>query len=189
MMVDKARKLEVGFRWALEKSPSYVMPMDADDLVDRNLVDFAVQRNEGNGYYVAKGFAHKPSRRWCIEIDNFDEICGTSSAIRVSAARGALRRKSDWFWEVMQLGHHVRRQAMAAAGRPLARVPFRAVVYSVGTGQNHSGDFWRNRFGSLRKAPQALLALRPVSGRMRECFPGIEDNPRRLAMGDGRNVL
>ncbi|OAM87864.1 hypothetical protein AW736_20215 [Termitidicoccus mucosus] len=71
--------------------------------------------------------------------------------------------------ELLKWGHHIIKARMEATNRPLLPIPFRPVVYMVGTGDNDSGfslKGWRSKKIMLKK----LLGLRPLTARLRREF-------------------
>jgi hypothetical protein len=58
MCADKAVKLSIGSKWAIERGCDQIMFTDADDLVSRHTLQFAMRRPTENGWYVYDQYRH-----------------------------------------------------------------------------------------------------------------------------------
>jgi hypothetical protein len=137
---DKARKRRFAAAWLRDemRDPQvYVMFLDADDLVHRDLVRYVVEGGNGSylvdrGYFVdvAAGLVHR--RR-----TDFHEACGSSFVCRFE------RDELPSSWDDLsapfsrfgaspeQRGHQDYDEVAAELGRPPISIPFPAVAYLV----------------------------------------------------------
>lgn len=139
---------------------AYVMFVDADDLVSHRLVAHIRERNNPFGHYVAKGYAFDTQRRLMSELPtesgeniSFHYVCGTSFILRLSAKdRRNLRGPKSYFACVLRKGHPGVRRFSIAEGRPLAPIPFPAVIYVRNYGSNMSErpDYYSEATRALR---------------------------------------
>ena len=128
---DKRRRLVAeiaqGFR-----GDAYYMQYDADDILHPDFVAHLRTDNNGRGYVVDKGYFVSLSAPGMAPLDRFNRHCGSSSAVyvdfRESRAHEAL---------LVQHRSHIKIAEISALyGQPLEPVPFRAVLYMTGHGQN-----------------------------------------------------
>jgi hypothetical protein len=167
---DKRLRLAAGveaiFERAAGESDTVIMPMDADDLLSVRLVEFGESAEADNGFVVSRGYLHHPASRLLYTHNRFHTLCGSCEAFRIRRGNrvmfGAPGELIDLF---KKHGHGGRPLAMSERGTPLTGVPFRGAVYSLSTGDNHSG----NRLG-LRWKPWRMV---PVSLGLRNEFPGL----------------
>lgn len=165
---DKASKISIGLIAAADYHPDYVMIIDADDYVSRDLAAF-VRDNPGRpGWYVDDGWVYSRWRGAYRETSSFWAKCGSCYIVDwdayevpqdldVTASQEDLRKAfGKKFWRI--IGAH--RDALtyhASQDRYLDPLPFRGAVYVQDTGENHSGT------------TMPRLA-RPITEEMREEF-------------------
>lgn len=163
-IADKGTKIGIGLIAAREYDPTSVMIFDADDFVHRDLVTFVNARPASPGWYVDKGWIYSASRNGYKHQDRFNRTCGTCFVLPYSAYKvpsdlgtdATQQEITDAYGDILPsiLGAH--RNALewhADRGRMLIPLPFRAAVYHVDTGENHSLKSlpgvirpWRERF-------------------------------------------
>jgi len=174
---DKGTKLGIGLLKAREFSPTHVMSFDADDFVHRNLAATIHDHPDHDGWVVREGLMYSKARNSYIAQHQFNRACGTSFIIpfdayavpvdldvsasqeqvasgfgeRLSAIMGAHRNAEAWFRD---------------HGRTLQPFPYRAAVYHVDTGENHSGKSLAAGLARpLSSAVQRDFGIQPSSGR------------------------
>lgn len=154
MMGDKYSKLKEGLSIVLDDPESrFVMFVDHDDMIHRDVADFALTRSEEvtGGFAVTKGYTWIPGEDCFRELDGFARVCGSCNAVRISEEERASwirtrdvnqafsgdaeSRAAHWLYA----GHGNMMSRLQAAGRTTGKFPFRGAVYVVGTGSNHSG--------------------------------------------------
>lgn len=128
---DKANKILAGYKKALEYKPTYLMVVDADDLISNKIAGFALKNKQNApGWYVKKGYYYREGARYLfINKKAFNKFCGTCIIIR-----------SDLFPQLVQqepflyYNHYTME---LAGGERLAPLPFAGALYSMGNGENH----------------------------------------------------
>ncbi|MBF4572935.1 glycosyltransferase family 2 protein [Herbiconiux sp. VKM Ac-1786] len=168
---DKGTKLGIGLIAAAEYDPTHVMIFDADDFVHRDLAKFVQDNPAHPGWVVREGWMYSRARNAYVAQSNFNRTCGTSFVVPFEAygVPGDLSVTASQ--QEIAAGYADRLSAIMGAhrdaeawhrdhGRVLAEFPFRAAVYHVDTGENHSA--------------KSLSGLaRPYDERLRRDF-GIE---------------
>lgn len=147
---DKGTKMGIGLIAARDHAPDYVMIIDADDFVHRDLVAFTVANAGSPGWYVSRGWRYSGSRNVYRSLRAFNLQCGSAyilpfaayavpGDVSVTLGQGAV---FDVFGDRVAtiMGSHMRVVKWARShGYPLTPLPFRAAVHHVDTGENHSG--------------------------------------------------
>lgn len=150
VLLDKGSKLVVGLLAALETAPNHIMFFDADDVVSRRLAALSRQSPDADGWRISRGWRWVSDRRSIRAQPEFHRHCGTGHVVhrRHYPLPSSLAVSSSQDDIVEALGERLRRHFgshlhisddLAAAGHPLAEVPFPGALYRVATGENHSG--------------------------------------------------
>lgn len=141
---DKPRKLRFLVRDAA-KGPArdgYIFPLDGDDLLHPSLLAHVVRDNNGHGYLMDRGYLISlsdglvaPAMDPALTGRNTTPLhlqCGSTSILRFD-----LRRGRGAAIPVLARGKHREvPDRMARFGQHLRPVPFPAVLYNVGHGEN-----------------------------------------------------
>jgi hypothetical protein len=162
-MADKWLKVKRGLIEVRRLAPAYVMVVDADDCVHRDLSRWATPNRSPHGWVLNTGYIWNRDSRWLLIQQRFDEYCGTSSIVRCEKAD--LPRSMDEPNEqfpILRFGHTVIVQGCASLGTPLRRLPFPGAVYNVATGENDSSVNLRS-WSSRRLVLQRLFRYRPLT--------------------------
>ena len=149
---DKGTKLGIGLAAARAFNPDFVMFVDADDFVHRDIAAYVHDHADSPGWVIRQGWMYSRSRNAYALRRRMFRICGssfilpfeaydlpdhllvTSSQDEVADALGddALQQvigEHRYAWEWWQ-----------KRGRKLDTLPFPGAVYHVETGENHSGS-------------------------------------------------
>ncbi len=149
---DKTRKTDTGFDFVTTQSSgkdNFVMLLDADDLLNKHLVEYVSKHAQENGWYIGDGYEYSYSTGKIIPLQKifgrlrFDAVCGSSFIVKLNEKTA----------KAILSGHDFVAQNCAKAGFPLQKLPFRGAVYVINTGNNHS-----------------LLSIAPKTG-WRKYFP------------------
>ncbi len=160
---DKARKRRLAAAWLREQlvgEDLYVMFLDADDLIHRDLVAHVLQQGR-QSYLVDQGYVLDASAGvlW-RRREGFHRICGSSfiCAFRSDELPSSWDDERSPFAQFGaspdQRGHQDYDLVAAELGRPPVRFPFPAVVYLA----NHTESRWSQRTGE-RRHPAAVRDL------------------------------
>jgi hypothetical protein len=147
---DKGSKIGIGLIAGRQFAPSSVMIFDADDFVHRDLAAFVNGHPGAPGWVVADGWVYSRARNGYRRQKSFNGTCGTCYVLpyEVYAVPDHLEVTAsqdevvDAFGEVLTNTMGAHRNALSwhrSRGRILEPLPFRAAVYHVDTGENHSG--------------------------------------------------
>lgn len=133
--LDKGRRVHAGMLAAA--GSRYLMVVDDDDFISRDLVAF-VRRNSGaNGWFIKRGYVWQDGGKLMIMHQNFHSYCGTSLIVRSDLYNLSATADEDSIKRTF--GSHVYVKAdLERAGTPLAPLPFIGAIYRVGHPGAHS---------------------------------------------------
>lgn len=148
---DKGTKIGIGLIAAGQFEPEYVMQVDADDFVHRDLVSFIGRHPGRPGWVLKRGVMYSRSRNCYTPQRQLFRICGTSFIVPLEAyevpaelsVTATQREIAAAFGDGLEqvLGNHrYSLEWWQQRGRVLAPLPFSGAVYQVDTGENHSGS-------------------------------------------------
>lgn len=129
MRRDKGRKKkEIGMH--LRKlGGGYLMFLDSDDLVHKDLVKHVLEQGSPNGYIIYSGFEYNSGSSRLMLHKNFNHICGSCGIFRLDPED--LPKDADdneCFFSKLQ-SHKEFENVCRAHGRPLTPIIFPAAVY------------------------------------------------------------
>lgn len=126
----------------------YYMQFDADDILHPDFADYILQDHNGSGYLVDKGHFVALATKQVIPLDDFSSYCGSCAAVYVD-----FRRHRHFVGFLNQHRSHTQIASQCVAyHRPLDLVPFHAVLYITGHGENMFG-----RRGQLETRTRKLI--------------------------------
>ena len=205
---DKGSKIGIGLVAARQFAPENVVFFDADDFLHRNLTKFVSAHPEINGWVIEDGWIYSRARNGYAKQNEFNRTCGTCYVLPYDLFQispdlhvGSTQREVvESFGELLPniMGaHRNATQWLGERGVVLERVPFRAAVYHVDTGENHSGKElpgvvrpWR----SMLAEEFAIASSKPPGRTLASCFgprafrQSVQHSVRRLAFVRRRAV-
>ncbi len=165
-MLDKGLKLSaIGMR-VRQAGGGFVMPVDADDLVHRRVVEHVRSHPQADAFIGDWGYDLDRRRRRLIPAPRFDRSCGTCAALRLAPEQlpATLDEPDPEARFLIRAGHHNWRPRLAAAGARVLGFPFPVAVHVLHTGDNESlrtGDVgWKRRLLRRLMPAHALTAER-----------------------------
>jgi hypothetical protein len=174
--VDKYAKLRVALLHAARYAPCYVMKLDADDLLHRELVEFIVANDNRNGYYIDKGYIWQSGSKFLKPLDRFHQVCGSSNILYLNSGDFPSNEAGSFSDPlIMRLGHNITVSHFEDEGRPLMPLPFRAAIYRLGHGENITAKLsdesagaankpnWRFYVGSIVSKLRSLVTRKRIT--------------------------
>jgi hypothetical protein len=144
---------------SFEDGGVFVFPVDADDLVNKHIAEYANSHSDANGFKSHKAYMHRKGRRY---LDITPYFGGTMNVMKLyksdliaempdtslcfDYATACILHKSPVRWT----DHEVEQQ-FADLGRPLSYFPFKSTIYLVGTGDNLSDSDPNNKKSSTKR--------------------------------------
>jgi hypothetical protein len=150
LRLDRGCKYLVGLAHAARFAPDHVMFFDADDFVSNRVAAFANAHAAAAGWYIPQGYVYDEELALFGRLDNFHLICGTSHIVRYDALPmpEGVRDDATQEWILEHVAHRFLFETLgshrwlvedlAARGHVLEPMPFRAALYFIGNGENHT---------------------------------------------------
>ena len=152
---DKVSKVFAGILHGEKYRPTYVMLLDADDLISSKISQYVNSHPGENGWYINKGFIYGDGGALVRWTRIFHMKCGSSFIFSWELLRKLMNVPQDFPSEPTQaqiwasLDTNFLREAFAIhrrtesyfreLGFPLKKFPFPAGIWVLDTGENHSG--------------------------------------------------
>ncbi len=147
---DKGTKIGIGLVKAREFDPTHVMIFDADDFASNRIAAHVHAQRPELVHVVHDGYMYSRSRSTIRQISEFNRTCGTCFVIpwsvcrfpddpRLDATQGQIAGPYGEFLPRILGAHRNAEEWLIEQGSVVTPFPFRAAVYHVDTGENHSG--------------------------------------------------
>ncbi len=172
MRRDKGRKKrEIAMRLR-SLGGGYLMILDADDLVHKDLVKYALEANAPHGYIVKNGYMVYSGAEYALPLTgDFNQQCGSCGIFRLNVEDLPKDVSDEGSYYDTFGSHRTWEEKAKADGRPMQAVPFPAVIYLRSPDITISGRFfpeigWRG----IKKQVKLLLKRRRITPAMRADF-------------------
>ena len=152
----KLTAIAVRIREILETQPDpekgiYVMPVDADDLLNKNIAEYCVNHPDENGLVSHGGYVWKTGDKYIRKYPNLHTYCGSCNIIKMYrddlpdklpfpnefCHDGEVARKLNEKYPI-RFDHNMVVELYSKAGKPFSYLPFRSTIYVRNTGDNIS---------------------------------------------------
>jgi hypothetical protein len=170
IFLDQKLKIKKGMLACRGFGEGYVMRMDADDFVHRQLVEYIKNHYGANGWYIPKGFVYQEDSDWIYIRNNFHFSTASSHIVWLTESdlpKSMETTDNDYFVDLWQ---HLRlKNTCEKLQRPLLPLPFRGAAYTIGHSESvmlHSLRNWQ----SLRKLCWKIISVRRLNSQHREDF-------------------
>ena len=142
---DKMRKRRLLGSALRELGGGYFFPLDADDLVHKNFVEYVLKDNNRRGYLIDKGYVLDDTNRKLAKVkdvwdSDFNYVCGSSAAIyfeKDDLPISSVSNDKNLYFNLFQ-SHAYWSNVALEFGKPIQKVPFNAAVYVINHTQNLS---------------------------------------------------
>ena len=174
-MIDKGYKTHTCAMRLRELGGGYGMLVDADDLVSNRIAEYVAGHPNENGFYVKDGYVY-------FVGDNYMKCLNKFSSGTAFIVNYAIEDLPSVYPDVMTDNNNNNECFMrkrhgsvaiecAKAGRPLTPLPWRAAVYVLGSGENHSLYGKTTKYQTwLRGALQIFMPKYKIKGKLQEEF-------------------
>jgi hypothetical protein len=179
--LDKGMRILAGIESA--GSTNYLMFVDDDDFIHRDLTAFVCEHKGENGWYVKKGLIWKDGGDLVLNTNRFNQSCGTSHIVRYDLLDMVYDSGEASVERVKELlGSHIHlKNQLDKNDTPLQALPFRGAIYRVGHSDAHSNSkrfFQYNLsiYNLLRHPVKTLmyfLSVRRMTKKIRLTYFGV----------------
>lgn len=177
---DKGKRILSGILHA--KSKNYLMFVDDDDFIHRDLTKFVCKNKGENGWYIPKGMLWKDGSNLLMNFSRFNMYCGTSHIVR-SDLLDLDKNEEDIDIEYIKrmLGSHIHLKSELDKNQtPLKALPFRGAIYRIGHSDTHSKNNIFDYYFSMNQvlkhplsSSRHLFALRLKTKKIKANYFGI----------------
>ena len=174
-MVDKGYKTHTLAMRLRELGGGYAMMVDGDDLVSCHLAEFIKKHPNENGFYVKTGYVYFVGNDYMKVLPKFSS--GSACIVNYSVddlpdkypnAMTANCDANEW---IIRKRHGGVVPACEKAGRPLKPIPFKAAVYVLGSGENHSLYGKKTKYQTkLREFREMFELKHKIKGKLKREF-------------------
>ncbi|XIM85911.1 glycosyltransferase family A protein [Enterococcus faecium] len=174
-MIDKGYKTHALAMRLRELGGGFAMMVDADDLVSSHLAEYVNSHPQENGFYVKTGYVY-------FVGDDYMKVLPKFSSGSACIVKYAVEDLPEAYPEVMAANCDdnpwiIRKRhggvvpACEEQGRPLKPLPFKAAVYVLGTGDNHSLYGKTTKYQTkMREILEMFIAKRKIKGKLKAEF-------------------
>ncbi|MDP5337012.1 MAG: hypothetical protein NWQ28_00360 [Nodularia sp. (in: cyanobacteria)] len=125
--LDRGKRLLTGLAYAEKFAPSHIMIVDADDCVSSHLAEFVSQNQDGNGWFIDKGYIYRENSKFIyFRSKAFSQLCGSGVIVKYSNNFDYLFVNDIYDHKIKCLGD----------GNLLEPLPFIGAVYIIDNGEN-----------------------------------------------------
>jgi hypothetical protein len=130
MRADKGRKkLEMGIHLRT-LGGGYLMFLDSDDLVHKNLAAHVLNTQDPNGYVVTSGYEYySDTHSLLVQKNGFNHICGSCGIFKLNVEDLPVDANDSNAFHCKLQSHKEFANVCARHNRPLSPIPFPAVIY------------------------------------------------------------
>ncbi|NMF82944.1 glycosyltransferase family A protein [Nodosilinea sp. P-1105] len=132
-MDDRSKRVVAGLVYAKQMNPSYIMLVDADDCISKNIASFVDSNELTNGWFVDSGYEYVEGlNKVYFRRKGFNRLCGTCNIINYK-----LFKVPDSLPTYDQIagydrfltGHSYAQIDLSDRGYPIAPLPFPGCIY------------------------------------------------------------
>ena len=174
---DKGLKVQLGVRDAYSREGSWVMVVDADDLVSSRLPEFCDFTNHDAICFI-NGYKWEVGSRWLERVPDFHRVCGTSWIMKLAPeyfpvwlGSGSMR--------ICDQSHDAVHDGLVSIGAKIQQIPTPLSIYCVNSGANTGHGAGQGRAGSLimeraawrlRRSVRRILRCRRLTPKLQHEF-------------------
>jgi len=180
--IDKQQKVYRGLIYTRDLIPNYVMILDADDLIHKNLVSYTNQNSKYDGFIINKGFRHDIGKSKLAKLHWFHLVSGSSVIFPYDPHDFETYNKTSYMNFYMTKIDHNKNIEKDFRTRNIKykKVPFFAAIYTRGHG-GHLRDVGvrprvpsiKQKMDRLRKIISRLSGKKTIDDHIIRDFPGI----------------
>jgi hypothetical protein len=148
-------------------SSTFVMRVDADDLVSNRIVSFAEKSPDPDGWYFSTGYIYEIGEKYMFLRPKFTAVSGTSNIFKCNYSdfpESMDTPSSEWLEPVWQ--HLNVNKLLEPRGRKLSPLPFPGAIYRINPQNMSSTHVEDERFSSLKSILWKVFYKRKVTAQI-----------------------
>jgi hypothetical protein len=149
---DTDHKRDLILKKHCENGAGYYMPLDADDLIHKDLVKYVLSDDNKLGYCIKAGYALDWQNKRLAPVPGawnaaFDSVCGSCAVFYLQSSDMMDDKDPSKYTKpaIFHTSHGYWRVAAQEWGKPLSDIPFPACIYIVNHSQNLSYSIQRKK--------------------------------------------
>ncbi|MBE9223794.1 glycosyltransferase family 2 protein [Cyanobacterium stanieri LEGE 03274] len=142
-LTDKGRKVLRGLVEAKKFNPTHIMLVDADDCVSSKLATLVEENPFCNGWYFSNGYKYLEGKPYIyIKRTRFYTLSGTANILKydILDIPNHPEYNRGYGYYKFYLDHQKIPDKMKAQNFPLKPLPYIGAIYTLGGGENMSGN-------------------------------------------------
>ncbi|RAU18246.1 hypothetical protein DN062_08405 [Nitrincola tibetensis] len=166
MLADKGYKKQVIGHYLHQRVGSaYLMLLDADDLIHRNLVDYVLENKSPHGYLINQGFMYYFGAKKILPLTrNFDQQCGSCAIFYLTQDELPKTLTDEDNRYSSFKSHRFWGEKAETEGRPLQAIPYPAAIYLRTDDISLSSQIVTQKgFKRLKVLAKRFLIEKPIS--------------------------
>lgn len=172
-MSDKGAKVLMGVRKAYTDGHEWVMFVDADDLINRDLPLYC-ELDKYDAVCFENGYSWNEKSQLLLKIPKFHQICGTSWIMRLTP-----QMFPNWLGDggnrVCDIAHNSRFETLTKINARIKRIKTPMAMYSVGQKSamgfsEMMGLSFTPKISNIKNLAKLILQYRPLTRKIRESF-------------------
>jgi hypothetical protein len=168
---DVFAKLKRAMIEAKQFGSSFIMRVDADDLVSKHLVEYTDRYQDCDGWYIWWGYMHPVKADYVYLRPRFNTVCGTSHIFKCEANEFPLSMDTpsqDWLEPVRQ--HLNVNNLLIPYNKKLKPFPFPGVSFSIYTNNTSGLSLDSDRFKKIKNVILQKIFRRKISQKLIDEF-------------------
>ncbi|WP_106219056.1 hypothetical protein [Pontibacter ummariensis] len=171
--MDKGRKIMYGCKEAKKLGCNYIMQVDSDDLVHRNLSSFVDSNGNANkpGWFIDKGYIYIEGKNYLIkQASKMNLINGSTHIIRdrLIIIPDFLSTKASDFFLFCNHGY-LRNKIFHDNNEELEPLPFYGNIY-IASGNNQSNIYELSQANNLKNFFKLILRSKIITKSLKKTF-------------------
>lgn len=171
---DRCSKIYKGYRYltgiGIGIGISHLFPLDADDLVSNDFVQYVIEHGKGRSLLIENGYVLYKNKDIINEINNFSTFCGSSFVARVELLSGTDEVSIAEEFLFKRIGHVAMRDYLESNSINFHIPDQRLVLYVRDNGENISRHGKMKLLLRLKRTIKLLAAAKLFKASIKKKF-------------------
>ena len=171
-IMDKCKRLHVGFDEARLNEYPYVMALDADDLISNNIVELLqdCKQQDNYGWFMTKGYIYQENSSYLLRQTNMFQVCAGTYILRTDLVKQP--RKDKLYFKDLDIFHshgYLKQFIKDKYGYELKPILFPGIIY-VAHSSNLGSISEKLNSGFVKKFLKFIIKGSPISKKIKKEF-------------------